>query len=412
MNIVLCSTGGKSEQFWRIETSGTVLMVNYGKCGSAGKTDLKEFETAQLCEKQAEKLLLAKQKKGYAETSDFDAASHIYYDVPDFGAHSLTSHPTFRKYFSDGIYYDCADEYAPFGNDTGSDVLWTLEEITRKRPAHTARFFITNLVTEEWGMPYIPPMPGISDARLRVQADEFFGGLFGRDIMLVTDQAIIAAVLGMIKIKGHVMKSLADTALYALDRMEALERLYPEYAEESVMPYTQRMRQDLQAYLADTYHGNYYGYIGEISAKDTAALQARIARAGELFRITDLSDGKRMAEEIHAAAEEILHTGSYPSGYENLTQAVFALSLLFGQALCNGYGWRWKLLGEEGDCAFGVVSPQGQYSHIPRLLFERILVQQNHYGADGENDNTIRLLYNMLDGIDSRPAPERYFPIL
>ena len=70
-------------------------------------------------------------KKGYKEFVEFDRNNHYYFDDEEYGLNPLTSHPTFRKYFSNEIYYDCGDEEAPFGSDEGHDAFSELEEVKK-----------------------------------------------------------------------------------------------------------------------------------------------------------------------------------------------------------------------------------------------------------------------------------------
>ena len=50
------------DRLWRLQ-----FAVNYGKYGSIGKFELKEFDTEEDCQKEAEKLIRSKIKKGYVE---------------------------------------------------------------------------------------------------------------------------------------------------------------------------------------------------------------------------------------------------------------------------------------------------------------------------------------------------------
>ena len=76
-----------------------VFAVNYGKTGTTGRYDIKEFETEQKCESEALKQISQKIKKGYVETSDFDFINHLYFDNEEIGLHPKTSHPNFFKAF-------------------------------------------------------------------------------------------------------------------------------------------------------------------------------------------------------------------------------------------------------------------------------------------------------------------------
>lgn len=58
---------GKSSKFWRIEQEGNAFTVTYGKTGSAGQSQNKQFANETDAQKEALKLINSKLKKGYAE---------------------------------------------------------------------------------------------------------------------------------------------------------------------------------------------------------------------------------------------------------------------------------------------------------------------------------------------------------
>ena len=58
----------KSQKFWSIDVRGTDVIVNYGKLGTDGQTQVKNFSSAGEAEKAAGKLIVEKTKKGYVET--------------------------------------------------------------------------------------------------------------------------------------------------------------------------------------------------------------------------------------------------------------------------------------------------------------------------------------------------------
>ena len=55
----------KSQKFWSIDVRGTDVIVNYGKLGTDGQTQVKNFSSAGEAEKAAGKLIAEKTKKGY-----------------------------------------------------------------------------------------------------------------------------------------------------------------------------------------------------------------------------------------------------------------------------------------------------------------------------------------------------------
>lgn len=239
----------KSDKFWRIETSGCEMMTNWGKTGSSGCYEVKEFDTKDECEKQALRLAAAKKRKGYAEMPGFDPLQHYYFDTEEYGLHPLTSHPNFRRYFSDELYYDCGDEEGPFGSDEGSDTLHSLQEAFRKHPDMSFADFPQLLVEKDWGLTYFPPKPEQTDDELRAQAAQTYNMLPGDQELLQTDQVILATALGQIKIMGKLEESLQESAIQSLARMERMHRLLWNW-NQAEPPYNIAiMRRDLTEFV-------------------------------------------------------------------------------------------------------------------------------------------------------------------
>jgi predicted DNA-binding WGR domain protein len=61
-----CEEGG-SHKFWRARCEGTTLYVNFGRIGTNGQTQVKQFASAAECEKELASLERSKRKKGYQE---------------------------------------------------------------------------------------------------------------------------------------------------------------------------------------------------------------------------------------------------------------------------------------------------------------------------------------------------------
>jgi predicted DNA-binding WGR domain protein len=59
---------GTSSKFWRARVEGKKLFVNYGKLGTTGQTQVKDFSDHASAVKEYEKLVREKKKKGYAES--------------------------------------------------------------------------------------------------------------------------------------------------------------------------------------------------------------------------------------------------------------------------------------------------------------------------------------------------------
>lgn len=65
---------GSSSKFWAIEQSGKSFTVTFGRIGTAGQTQTKEFGSEDEAKKAAEKLIAEKTKKGYTESGAQPAA--------------------------------------------------------------------------------------------------------------------------------------------------------------------------------------------------------------------------------------------------------------------------------------------------------------------------------------------------
>lgn len=58
---------GSSSKFWEIELDGTSFTTRYGKIGTDGQTSLKEWDSEAKAQKEYDKLVTEKVKKGYVE---------------------------------------------------------------------------------------------------------------------------------------------------------------------------------------------------------------------------------------------------------------------------------------------------------------------------------------------------------
>ena len=241
----------KSDKFWFVETLDSEMMVNYGKAGATGKYEIKEFDSSEACEKEALKLINSKKKKGYKKFVEFDRNNHYYFDDEEYGLNPLTSHPTFRKYFLDNFYYDCGDEEAPFGSDEGNDTLYELQEAIQKKKKIDFFDFPKVIIEKLWEMKYLSPNVEKTDEELEEQAKSEFNGLLGEQIILQSDQVILAVAFGQAKITGKIDKKLLELALKSLNRIDRLNRLIWNWDKEEATYYIETMKKDLIKFKED-----------------------------------------------------------------------------------------------------------------------------------------------------------------
>ena len=60
---------GKSNKFWAIEAGGTSQKLHFGRVGTTGQAQTKEFASEAEAKKATDKLIAEKVKKGYAEVT-------------------------------------------------------------------------------------------------------------------------------------------------------------------------------------------------------------------------------------------------------------------------------------------------------------------------------------------------------
>ena len=208
----------KSHKFWWIDYSDCSFAVNYGKYGSIGKYEVKEFDSEEECSKEAEKLIRSKVKKGYSEEEEFNYLSRLYAGGWDeeYGFHPKTSHPRFAEHFSDEIYYSEGDEETPFGSDEGHDTLISLFDAVRKNPNLDFSDFPQKLIEQDWDMKYFPVDSLDTDKVKEMAADN------ERD-MIQSDMVTYATAFAQIKITGSISSELKERGINAIKRLALIE---------------------------------------------------------------------------------------------------------------------------------------------------------------------------------------------
>jgi predicted DNA-binding WGR domain protein len=66
---------GSSKKFWRGRIEDTTLYVNYGRIGTSGQTQVKQFGSADKARTELDKVSGGKRRKGYDDTGDATAAA-------------------------------------------------------------------------------------------------------------------------------------------------------------------------------------------------------------------------------------------------------------------------------------------------------------------------------------------------
>jgi predicted DNA-binding WGR domain protein len=57
-----------SAKFWEVSVEGSAVTVRFGRIGTDGQTKVKDLGSADAANKEADKLIAEKTRKGYVET--------------------------------------------------------------------------------------------------------------------------------------------------------------------------------------------------------------------------------------------------------------------------------------------------------------------------------------------------------
>jgi uncharacterized protein YfeS len=123
-------------------------------------------------------------------------------------------HRNARKILDDPFFWDCADDFAPHGNDTGADVLEAFRRWHRKNPRTLPIKFLDDLM-KRWD---IEPVEWLETGRTTVLK------LNKQDpiSMQVSNQAAVGLAFAVIKMRPKCPQDAIERASAALDRMEIL----------------------------------------------------------------------------------------------------------------------------------------------------------------------------------------------
>ena len=156
---------------------------------------------------------------------------------------------------------------------------------------------------------------------------------------------------------------------------------------------------------------SYFAYVGELPETTLKEINDTIMLVPQIYNIKS-TDGKGIATEIYEIINNILLTDKLPEGCSDIIDVALDLAVYYAYAICIYYNWSWKILGitNENDSFLSIVSPNKYYSIQPLSYMSKILKKEN-IGLNGENDNTILLLFNMIETTCNIPEEYEYTPL-
>jgi uncharacterized protein YfeS len=160
-----------------------------------------------------------------------------YFDDPEEGLARETSHPRFRSLAKDDFYYDCTDDFSPFGNDDGSDTLFCLEDLYREGgSSDEVPAFLADLI-DGWDFGVPEDLLWADDAAIAAWlAQDHMHETYLQGVC----NAHVATAFGQLKITGQIHPDIHAGALAALGCQIRLNQLgrtaHPdwEYAEQNL----------------------------------------------------------------------------------------------------------------------------------------------------------------------------------
>ena len=139
-----------SDKFWKIKVQGNFFIVSYGKAGTTGSINTKEFATEEQCWKEAEKLIQSKLKKGYREVGK---------DEEQQADSKMT----------EGDFWNLLNTAKRKGDDWGEQLEWLVEKLATMPVNDIIRFdyhfnqnYQKSYTSDLWAAGYII-MGGCSD---------------------------------------------------------------------------------------------------------------------------------------------------------------------------------------------------------------------------------------------------------
>ena len=167
----------------------------------------------------------------------------FYFDDPDVGLAPETSHPNFVKNLTHDLYYDCVDDFSPFGNDDGADALSELERWYRDTKGKDDIM--------QWLFEYIDSMgfKYSSESTYMVEDIDIIQKLLTEDefFLRYMDNTFIATAFGQYKITGKLDDRLLKAALISFNRLKLITSSeHTPYLEEFTKAYDM-MRSDLNS---------------------------------------------------------------------------------------------------------------------------------------------------------------------
>jgi len=128
-------------------------------------------------------------------------------------------------------------------------------------------------------------------------------------------------------------------------------------------------------------------------------------KAVKLLEVKETDNPCDVVTKIMNYIEELLQGEHNSEAIENYA---IQLGALWGRMVINELNWTYKTIDfGNGQKSFYLVSPEEYFCCNPLYFINKILTEKN-IGLDGNNDNTVLLLFNMMRDIDNQKPKTKY----
>ncbi len=229
-----------SDKYWEVIYNETTSTVFFGRTGSAGRVEEKNYISETECIKEVEKQIASKLKKGYKETQttnrpikDAETLSNIndFEEQWDFKVSPLS-----KKLMNESFFWSCIEETSPFGSDEGSDVFSSLLEGFQENPRMKPIDFLMETFEDK-------SIYQLDDLNC-IDSDTLEENIAELDYIIIQDSAIWATTFGQLVIKGAVDNELKQIAINSLKR-QTLELFLELHGDKKRLEHIAKMKEVL-----------------------------------------------------------------------------------------------------------------------------------------------------------------------
>ena len=150
METTLIYKDGSSNKFWKINVSGKSYSITYGKIGTVGAIKVKSFDSEEACQKDADKLIKSKLKKGYTPANPVDQVMK-------------------ESSMSEIVFWEILNSAKRKGEDPEEQIEWLVSHLSKKPVKDIVMFdyffnqnYQKSYTSDLWAAAYII-MGGASD---------------------------------------------------------------------------------------------------------------------------------------------------------------------------------------------------------------------------------------------------------